>query len=63
MSYNRFVELIKSVLVPLYFFIQSLTGDKTGIYFIDSLTLKTCHIKREKQRNDFKEITLYGEYL
>ena len=60
-SYNRFVELIKSVLVPLYFFIQSLIGEKTGIYFIDSLTLKTCHIKREKQHKVFKDLAQKGK--
>lgn len=53
-SYNRFVTLIKSVLVPLCFFLQSFTGEKTGIYFIDSTIIKACHIKREKQHKVFK---------
>lgn len=33
-SYNRFVELTKNVIIPLCFFAQLLTGKKTGIYFI-----------------------------
>jgi len=53
-SYHRFVTLIKSVLVPLCFFLQSFTGEKTGIYFIDSTIIKACHIKREKQHKVFK---------
>jgi len=53
-SYNRFVALIKSVLVPLCFFLQCFYGEKTGIYFIDSTQLKVCHIKREKQHRVFK---------
>jgi len=53
-SYNRFVELIKSILVPLCFFMQSLAGEQTGLYFIDSTVIKVCHIKREKQHRVFE---------
>jgi len=53
-GYNRFVALIKSVLVPLCFFLQCFAGEKTGIYFIDSTPIKVCHIKREKQHHVFK---------
>jgi len=53
-SYNRFVELKKSALVPLYFLMQMLRGEQTGIYFIDSTPIKVCHIKREKQNKVFK---------
>ncbi|MFN7098655.1 MAG: IS982 family transposase [Gammaproteobacteria bacterium] len=53
-SYNRFVELIKRVIVPLCVLIQSFSGQKTGIYFIDSLVIKACHIKREKQHKVFR---------
>lgn len=55
-SYNRFVELTKSVIVPLCFFTRLLIGKKTGIYFIDSMLIKACHIKREKQNKVFKGI-------
>ena len=53
-SYNRFVALIKSILVPLCFFLRCFYGEKTGIYFVDSTPLKVCHIKREKQHRVFK---------
>lgn len=53
-SYHRFVALIKTVLVPLCCFLQSFSGEKTGIYFVDSTTIKACHIKREKQNKVFK---------
>ena len=56
-SYERFVTLMKSVLVPLCFFLQSFKGEKTGIYFVDSTLLKACHIKREKQNKVFKGLT------
>ena len=55
-SYNRFVERKKTVLVPLCFLLQVLRGEATGIYFIDSTTLKVCHIKREKQNKVFGEL-------
>lgn len=53
-SYNRFVELIKGICVPLCFFMQSLSGTPTGCYFIDSTPIKVCHIKREKQHRVFE---------
>lgn len=53
-SYNRFVELQKSVLVPLCFLAHMLKGEQTGIYFIDSTVIKVCHIKREKQNKVFE---------
>lgn len=53
-SYNRFVELLQSTLVPLCFLMQTFQPEKTGIYFVDSLLLKACHIKREKQHKVFK---------
>lgn len=55
-SYNRFVELLKSVLVPLCFFVQSFSSQKTGIYFVDSTMIKACHIKRKNQHKVFKEL-------
>ena len=55
-SYTRFLELQKSVLVPLYYFSQILKGEKTGVYFIDSTTIEVCHIKREKQNKVFKDL-------
>jgi hypothetical protein len=60
-TYPRFVTLIKTVLVPLCAFLQTLTGEKTGIYFIDSLLIKACHIKREKQHRVFEGIAKKGK--
>ena len=52
-SYNHFLESQKSVLVPLCFLIHMFSFEQTGIYFIDSTTIKVCHIKREKQHKVF----------
>jgi Transposase DDE domain len=60
-SYSHMVNLLKSVLVPLCAFMQSLVGEKTGIYFIDSTILKACHIKREKRHRVFKDFAKKGK--
>ncbi|MFQ3306839.1 MAG: hypothetical protein ACI8ZF_000071 [Candidatus Midichloriaceae bacterium] len=56
LSYPRFVAVMKSALLPLCAFVHSLSGEKTGIYFVDSTLLKACHIKREKQNKVFAGI-------
>lgn len=53
LSYNRFVEQQKRILLPLLYFMHSLPKAKTGIYFLDSTPLEVCHIKREKQHKVF----------
>lgn len=55
-SYERMVTLMKSVVVPLSAFLNSLRGEETGIYFVDSTLLKVCHIKREQQNKVFAGI-------
>jgi len=46
---------MQQVMFYFYFFIQA-NKDKTGIYYIDSISIKVCHIKREKQNKVFKGI-------
>lgn len=45
-SYNRFVELMPSALVPLCGYLQTRKGACSGISFIDSTSLKVCHNRR-----------------
>ena len=45
-SYQRFVELKKSVIFPLHCYLMSLMGKATGISFVDSTSLAVCHPKR-----------------
>lgn len=61
-SYNRFVELQRKVCIPLAVFVKMMCmGKCTGISFIDSTPLRSCHIKREKQHKTFKEIARKGQ--
>lgn len=44
--YKRFVSLKRKLLLPLSILLQSLKGEKTGIYIVDSTSLKVCHNRR-----------------
>ncbi|MFH1644727.1 MAG: IS982 family transposase [bacterium] len=60
-SYNRFVELQKQVLVPLMLFLSiSCSNDSSDIHFIDSTSLKVCHNKRIYSHKTFKDIAKRG---
>lgn len=52
-SYQRFVALIPSVLIPLLAYLQSCYGACTGISFIDSTSLEVCDPKRISQHRVF----------
>ena len=61
-SYNRFVELQRKVCIPLAIFLKTKSlGQCTGISFIDSTPIRSCHIKREKQHKTFKEFARKGK--
>ncbi len=61
-SYNRFVELMPGVLVPLITYLQRCRfGKVTGISFFDSATLKVCHNRRIHQHKTFKPIAQRGK--
>ncbi len=53
-SYNRFVELMPSVLVLICLFIYFQSKLTSGIYFIDSTVLSVCHHKRASSNRVFK---------
>ena len=61
-SYNRFVELQKKVVVKLAIFLKMFClGKCTGISYIDSTPIRVCHIKREKQHKVFKGLAQKGQ--
>jgi hypothetical protein len=60
-SYNRFVELSHSALLPLVVYLKTqCLGKCTGITFIDSTPLKACHIKREHSHKVLKGLATKG---
>jgi hypothetical protein len=60
-SYNRFVELMPRVLVPLWFYLHSRKGQVTGISFIDSTPLAVCHNRRIASHRVFDGIAQRGK--
>src|SRR3989339_1075770 len=61
-SYNRFVELQKQILVVLMlFFSTRCSKNATNISFIDSTSLKVCHNKRISSNKVFKNIASRGK--
>lgn len=53
-SYNRFVELMPRVAVPLCHYLQQQKGQNTGIAFIDSTSIAVCHNRRIAQHRVFQ---------
>lgn len=61
-SYNRFVELMKSGLLPLVVYHKTqCLGKCTGISFIDSTPLRACHIKREHSHKVLRGLAAKGQ--
>ena len=52
-SYNRFVELQRDALVPLWCYLHTRFGECTGISFVDATTLAVCHNLRIPQHQVF----------
>ncbi len=52
-SYNRFVELTPSVMVPLLAYLQQRQGKCTGLSFVDATAIKVCHNKRISRHQVF----------
>ena len=60
-SYNRFVELMSSALIPLCFYLYSRKGKTTGIAFVDSCALGVCHNLRIHSHKVFNGIAQRGK--
>lgn len=60
-SYNRFVELMPYVALPLAFFVCTCSGKCSGISFIDSTTLDVCDNHRINQHKVFRDIAQRGK--
>ena len=60
-SYNRFLELKRSVVFPMYCYLMENTGMTTGISFVDSTPLAVCHVKRACQHKVFRGLARKGK--
>ena len=61
LSYNRFLELMQEVILPLTAYLRSRFGKNTGISFIDSTPIVVCHNRRIKRNKVFKDLAARGK--
>ncbi len=60
-SYNRFIELMPSALVPLCCYLHTRRGECSGISFIDSTTIAVCHNRRIPSHKVFADLAQRGK--
>jgi hypothetical protein len=60
-SYNRFVELMPSALIPLILYLNTRKGEVTGISFIDSTRLPICSNNRATRNKVFEGLANWGK--
>jgi transposase len=60
-SYNRFVELMPTALVPLCYSLQTRKGQSVGIAFGDSLPIAVCHNRRMPSHKVFAHVAERGK--
>jgi hypothetical protein len=60
-SYQRFVELQRDALAPLWCYLHTRFGDCTGISFVDATTLAVCHNLRIPQHKVFLDSARRGQ--
>ena len=53
-SYNRFVELMPAMLLPLCVYLHQRKGTVTGLSFVDATKLAVCHNKRIARHKVFE---------
>lgn len=60
-SYQRFVELQRDALAPLWCYLHTRFGDCTGIAFVDVTPLAVCHNLRIPQHKIFLDLARLGQ--
>ncbi len=60
-SYNRFIELKGSALIPLCSYLNLKKGKVTGISFVDSTSIKVCNNRRIHSHKVFKSLAKRGK--
>ena len=60
-TYERFIALKPRILVPLTMYFASISGKKTGLYYIDSTALAVCNNKRIARHKVFEGLAARGK--
>src|SRR5690349_2587544 len=59
--YDRFISLMPRLFAPLMVLLHSLSGEETGIYFVDSTKLAVCHNRRIHRHKVFDGLAARGK--
>lgn len=60
-SYNRFVELMPTVIIPLLAYLHQCQGTCSGVSFVDATSIKVCHNKRITRHKVFAGLAERGK--
>ena len=60
-SYNRFVQLTPTTLIPLCVYLMDRRGQQTGISFVDATSIVVCHNRRIQSNEVFKDLAKQGK--
>lgn len=60
-SYNRFLELMPQVLLPMCWYLYSKRGKVTGVAFADATSIPVCHNRRAKRHKVFAGLADWGK--
>jgi len=60
-SYGRAIELKQDIVLPTAMFFLSILSDCTGITYVDSTSIKACHIKRSSRHQVLRDIARIGK--
>lgn len=60
-TYERFVQLLPRLYLPLHLLLHYMNGEKTGMYFVDATTLSVCHNKRISSNRVFAGLARRGK--
>lgn len=61
LSYQRFVNVMQSSLIPLCVYLTKRKGQQTGISFIDATSIVVCHNRRINSHKVFKKVAARGK--
>ena len=59
--YDRFVSLMPRLFVPLTVLLHGLSGEPTGVYFVNSTKLAVCHNRRIHRHKVFDGLAARGK--
>jgi Transposase DDE domain len=60
-SYTRFVELMPWSIMRLWSFLNTCSGEMTGIGFVDSTSIEVCHPNHACAHRVFKDLAGWGK--